>query len=268
MKKEMSIDQETKQKIYESFSDDADYFRCVVMQNVQVPAHFHESLEFLFVTDGELRMILDGVEYVAKAGDILFVSGFVLHYTSEREKNRLVSIVFGQTFKNVFEKEFGKEFPPLLQNVGEPTDEIFRFVEDCAARFSSFNFCEKHGFANMLLGLLAHTYPLERKDRKLSEKLVVDILRYLDERFEENITVETVAEKFGYSKNYLSMLFNKYTGMRFDDYVNRLRVIQAMKRLEEKGRANVSDIVFECGFNSMNTFYRAKRKFLDKRGEK
>lgn len=71
------------------------------------------------------------------------------------------------------------------------------------------------------------------------------------------------AETFGYSKNYLSFLFNKYTGMGFCDYLSRVRITEAMKRLsDEKNESGVTAIAMECGFNSMNTFYRARQKFI------
>lgn len=248
---------------YESFSDDADYFRCSEMKNVFTEMHFHSSWEFIFVAEGRLCALLDGVEYRAEAGDILFIPGFVLHYVPRTEKNRCVSVVFSQNFRKIFDEEYGKGFDFLLKNQGEKTAEVFRFVEACLKKFPTFNLCEKHGFANMFLGMLAEIYPLKAFEKNSSERFIVNVLRYIDENFTHNITVERVAERFGYSKNYLSFLFNKYTGMGFCDYLSRVRITRAMNRLsKEKDECSVTAIAMECGFNSMNTFYRAKQKFV------
>lgn len=248
---------------YEWFSDEVDYFRCSEMINVFVEMHFHSSWEFIFVAEGRLCALLDGVEYVAEAGDILFIPGFVLHYVPCAENNRCFSVVFSQNFRKTFDEEYGKGFDFLLKNQGAKTAEVFRFVEACLKKFSTFNLCEKHGFADMFLGMLAKTYPLKSLEKKPPEQIIINVLRYIDLHFTQNITVERVAETFGYSKNYLSFLFNKYTGMGFCDYLSRVRITEAMKRLsEEKNESGVTAIAMECGFNSMNTFYRAKHKFV------
>ncbi|MGN1052198.1 MAG: cupin domain-containing protein [Candidatus Scatosoma sp.] len=62
---------------YEWFSDETDYFRCSEMINVYVTPHFHGSWEFIFVAEGRFRALLDGEEYLAETGDILFIPGLV-----------------------------------------------------------------------------------------------------------------------------------------------------------------------------------------------
>ncbi|MGN1052815.1 MAG: helix-turn-helix domain-containing protein [Candidatus Scatosoma sp.] len=187
----------------------------------------------------------------------------MVHCIPEVEKNRCFSIVFSGNYRKTFDEEYGKVFEYLLKNQGEKTAAVFRFVEACLRNFSAFNVCEKHGFADMFLGMLAKIYPLQSEEKKPSERIIVNVLRYIDGHFAQNITVQNVAEKFGYSKNYLSYLFNKYTGMGFCDYLSRARIVAAMQRMEEDiGERNVTEIAMECGFNSMNSFYRAKHRFV------
>ena len=251
---------------YEWFSDDADYFYCREVQNLGCAMHFHSSWEFIFVAEGRLTLLLDGEEVFAKAGEVLFIPSFVVHYGAAKENNRCFSLVFGSNYKRAFEEEFGeKHFDYVLENRGERTEEIFCFVEKFVRNFALLTRCERHGLTDVFLGEFARLYPLKACENKASEKIIINLLRYLDKHYVENVSVESVAEKFGYSKNYLSSLFNKYTGMRFSDYLNRLRVQEAAKRMEESGTHGVTDIALDCGFNSLNTFYRAKKKFLVKK---
>ncbi|MGN1061847.1 MAG: cupin domain-containing protein, partial [Candidatus Scatosoma sp.] len=141
---------------YEWFSDENDYFRCCEMTNVYAEPHFHGSWEFIFVAEGRLCALLDGEEYRAEAGDVLFIPGFVVHYIPGEEKNRSFSIVFSDSYKKTFDEEYGKQFDFVLKNQGERSAEIFRLVEACQSRFPSFNACEKHGFADLMLGMLAN----------------------------------------------------------------------------------------------------------------
>lgn len=247
---------------YEWYSDEADYFYCRDMRDLSCQLHFHSSWEFIFVVEGRLRLLLDGEEYCAKKGDVLFIPGFVVHYAAGTEKNRCFSLVFGSDYKRAFTEEFGeKQFDFILPYIEGRSEEIFRFVEECVKNFKSFSACERFGMTSMFLGAFGRMYPLKEAENQSSDKLIIDLLRYLDKHFTENISVESVAERFGYSKNYLSTLFNKYTGMRFSDYLNRLRIRETVKRMENSS-VGITSVALDCGFNSLNTYYRAKRKFL------
>lgn len=253
--------------LYEWYSDEKEYFRFEKMQNLSTRAHFHGSWEFIFVLSGDLTAYIDGKKYFAEAGDVLFIPEFTVHYVPKGEKNVCYSVVFQKSYLGKFAEEYGgKVFETALKYRGAETDEIFRFVSACAEKFPHFNVCEKCGFVQMFTGYFAKIYPLFLTNKNNSEKIIVNILRYLENNFFEEIGVESVAEKFGYSKNYISSLFCRYTGMRFSEYLNRLRISAAMRSIgkerNEKGQANVSKIAYECGFNSLNTFYRAKKKYF------
>lgn len=250
--------------VYEYYSDNADYFRCAEMQNLYVDAHFHASWEFIFVLKGGFKALLDGEEYSVNEGDVLFVPSFVVHYVPYGYKNRCFSLVFGSGFRKDFDEEFkGKQFDFVLKNHGESTEKLFNLVENCAKEFDGFNLCEKRGFSAMLLGLLAKTYPLKQADEKRSEQVVVGILQYIEKNYRRDVTVKKIAAEFGYTKNYLSAVFNRYTGMKFNDYLGRKRMIAVEKECTKSanGTKNITKIALDCGFNSLNTYYRAKKKF-------
>lgn len=249
--------------LYEWFSDEANYFYCNEAINLGCAPHFHSSWEFIFVAEGRLNVLLDGEEFCVGEGDVLFIPGFVVHRTGEKEKNRCFSFVFGANYKRAFEEEFGKkQFDYILKSKGSETREIFSFVEKRVKEFDSLSLCERYGLIYTFLGAFARLYPLKDGENNRSEKIIVNLLRYLDTHYTENVSVDCVAQKFGYSKNYLSALFNKYTRMRFSDYLNRLRVNEAVRLIEKNGSIGVTEAALDSGFNSLNTFYRAKKKFL------
>lgn len=251
-------------EIYEEFSDDVEYFRCAEMNDLFVRPHFHASWEFIFVAEGSFHVLLDGLEYVVKTGEILFIPGFVVHSVLKIEKNRCFSIVIGRDYRKHFDDEFkGKTFNYILAKNGEKTEKLFNYVQECINYFSQMNLCQKYGFAASLFGTLAQMYPLYNIDENVCERVVIDILKYLEKHYTEDITVKKLAKIFGYSKNYLSSLFNKYTGMRFNDYLGRLRIAAVYEKIGYSDSKNicVTRVALDCGFNSLNTFYRAKRKF-------
>lgn len=63
----------------------------------------------------------------------------------------------------------------------------------------------------------------------------------------------------GWSHQYLSTQFNRYSQVNFSEYLNDLRATKAMKLLSDPQYSSyhVISIGLECGFSSKSTFYKA-----------
>ena len=88
--------------------------------------------------------------------------------------------------------------------------------------------------------------------------LIPEILTYIDENSKTDLTLVSVAERFSYTPQHFSVLFNKYIGTSFRDYLNGVRLYKVEKQL--KNGNGVCNIALSEGFKSLNTYYRAKRK--------
>ncbi|MBN2040490.1 MAG: helix-turn-helix domain-containing protein [Spirochaetes bacterium] len=76
---------------------------------------------------------------------------------------------------------------------------------------------------------------------------------YLHENYRYDISREGLSSVVDMSPDHLSRMFRQYTGVRMSDYVNRIRVEEAVKKLKETDD-RVIDIAFETGFGSLRTF--------------
>ncbi len=79
--------------------------------------------------------------------------------------------------------------------------------------------------------------------------------------FNPNLSLEFVAENINTNSSYLSQVINSQE-IKFNDYVNKLRVEQAKKMIQniEYSNYTISAIGLEAGFNSNASFYRAFKK--------
>jgi AraC-like DNA-binding protein/ligand-binding sensor protein len=82
----------------------------------------------------------------------------------------------------------------------------------------------------------------------------------IDLRSQEGVSLGQVAKLVNVSANYFSELFHKTTGIRFVDYVARVRVEKAKSRLLDP-RARISEVAYAVGFQSLSQFNRAFKKF-------
>jgi AraC-like DNA-binding protein/ligand-binding sensor protein len=84
--------------------------------------------------------------------------------------------------------------------------------------------------------------------------------KIIDLQSQEGVSLTHVAKLVNVSANYFSELFHKTTGIRFVDYVARVRVEKA-KVMLLKPEARISEVAFDVGFKSLSQFNRAFRKF-------
>ncbi|MBQ3219170.1 MAG: helix-turn-helix domain-containing protein, partial [Clostridia bacterium] len=63
----------------------------------------------------------------------------------------------------------------------------------------------------------------------------------------------------GYSDAHISRIFSLYVKKSLPDYVNELR-FKEVNRLIENTNGKITDLIFDAGFNSIQTYYRVKSK--------
>jgi len=82
-----------------------------------------------------------------------------------------------------------------------------------------------------------------------------NILEYIDNNYENPITLAETAELMHYSQWHFSKIFKKLTGTNFVKYINQKRIDQA-KQLIKETDMNITSISVSCGFENIRTFNR------------
>ena len=86
-----------------------------------------------------------------------------------------------------------------------------------------------------------------------NDDLICRILDYIELHYREDISLEKIAQEFGYEYHYLSRLLNRNYNIRFKQIVNEYRVDHAIQLLKD-GSASITEISLQCGFQSIRTF--------------
>lgn len=106
------------------------------------------------------------------------------------------------------------------------------------------------------LRLLKATQP--RTPRK-AIRTYETICLYVQENFQRPITRESVAEHFALAPNHISRLFRKEGFMRFNDYLNLVRVNRA-KFMLQKYTMTLKEIASDCCYSDPAYFCRVFKK--------
>ncbi len=104
---------------------------------------------------------------------------------------------------------------------------------------------------------LCRSFAAHNKDYK--NHIVGNVKKYINEHIEEKITLNQAAEAFSISPNYLSVLFSKYGGCGFTDYVNQ-RKVEMAKGMLKGGNLKVYEVSNVLGFESPFYFSRVFKK--------
>lgn len=108
---------------------------------------------------------------------------------------------------------------------------------------------------------LLHTKPYINRYSKKEQERIRQIYALIDERYQNKITVDEVAELCSLTKPAFCRYFKKATGNTFIGFLNQYRISQA-KRSLLMGK-NISETCYECGFESLSYFNRTFKKITD-----
>ncbi len=100
------------------------------------------------------------------------------------------------------------------------------------------------------------------QSQKEESQLGQEMLRFIEENYQEDIMLIDLAERMNISEKYCGILFKKETGENFKAHLNQYRIRKAVDILHTKKEIKVATLAKEVGFNSANTFIRVFSKTM------
>ena len=90
---------------------------------------------------------------------------------------------------------------------------------------------------------------------KANADLIYRALTYVEEHYQEPISMQQVAQECNVNYYHFSRLFQQYTHQGFRDYVVNFRINKARKMLLQTNDS-VTSIAIECGFETISYFIK------------
>ena len=223
--------------------------------------HFHNSVELYVVASGEYDVSIGGERRRVVAGDIAFVDRFVPHGSGRIpgvEAEVYVVVASVDYFEGV--SFLKKKTLPAFTERKEGFERILDFVRFAYAA-GEMNEDATRGFVTMLLGLLEDYCGSLPRTGERHTRVLFEVMQYINEHYDEEITLASLAERFGYEPTYLSRLFNRTLQMNLREYLGRIRVSAVRRLRAENPILPLSLAIYACGFRNENTYYRAFHRY-------
>ncbi|MDP4133819.1 MAG: AraC family transcriptional regulator, partial [Bacillota bacterium] len=232
--------------------------------------HSHEFLEIVFVVEGEGTLMIEDAQQKIQFGDIIIYNAGIMHAEQSSEDSPM------EMFFVAFDKI---ELPNLPKNHLLPPD--FDSIYQTGDMYNDFKVCfelvtketaNKEVYyieisQNASRALLMYLLRLINKANNTPELVrhgeVLDkALKFMDENFINNISLEDISAHCFVNKYYLSHLFTQYKGITIGQYIYDKKIEEA-KRLLRDTELSVAQISEKSGFNDISYFSRAFKKSVN-----
>ena len=91
-------------------------------------------------------------------------------------------------------------------------------------------------------------------------KKMLEVIRYINEHYMDDLSVETLSKRFFFSRYHLMRQFKEATGYTLHNYINNKRLLAARDAIKTGIPATTAAIC--CGFHDYSTFSRAYKKLF------
>lgn len=243
--------------------------------------HFHPEYEIFYILQGQRNFFFDNRCMTASEGDLILIDSNLIHTTrsvpeGDLGHNRIILYITSDKMQR-----FDRQYPELNlvryfhQNYG-----IYHLTPQQQGRFLDYYYffkeetraCGPH--YKLMVDLqtvlfLAHMTRDLHRENQISAAAAMDsvhanacrIADYLYAHYHEDLSLDQIAEKFSFSKYYISRTFREVTGYTLREYLN-LHRIRAAKQLLEETSFPVEEVSSRVGYHSSVYFEKIFKKYM------
>lgn len=239
----------------------------------------NELYELMYMVKGECLFRLEDNSYHIKAGDACVVGPAMVHYESPSRNNSQYETIWfyhqgiarlnilhcaciatgkyqlTERMSLVSSKSLEQTFESLLKKVLDNSS---------SAQWQGI----RKSWSAVVDQLEKAVTSPENRQRKVivpkqnwrREALLIKTIEYIEKRYAENVTLNTLSQSASISTAYLEKLFNEYLSTSPLEYLKRLRINKALELLKD-AHLNISQICYDVGYADPLYFSRVFRAF-------
>lgn len=242
--------------------------------------HWHPEAELCYLREGEVDFYIEDICLHLSAGEAVFIPPNLLHSIRADLENEGIywALVFStdMVVSPADTTRFRKYIQPVSHNNTRfclhlsPQVSWQKTVLDDLKRLFVQALSDQHSkqgsdSALMIEGLIQviwhslyryHFKQLsEQKPQRKTEDQMLEVVRYIHQHFQEDISLSMLAKTAHMSEGQLCRSFKQLTGSTPFTYLKRHRIIKSCELLLDSDK-KISEIATLCGFNNISYFNR------------
>lgn len=237
-----------------------------------VNKHKHSFYEFHYVLRDSVFSNINDVEYNVQEGQYYILAPGTFHSHRQDGKTGHIGIAlrwefisnkidstekYGSSLKQKLETNFYSNVKPIADN-GDIINGLYNLFKLAYSNY--FELSLQISFGQLVVNLAQFSGINNSQDnhitinyRFLENNIVNSSMKFIDENFDQEITVNDVANAVHLSYSHLAKLFRTYSTESVNSYICKVRLDKA-KYLLKCTNEDISIIARKVGFNSENYF--------------
>ncbi|MGX7195922.1 AraC family transcriptional regulator [Enterococcus olivae] len=251
-------------------------YRCFLNDGMAITyPHWHKEIELIYANRGRVNIGIGETVVTLEEGEIIFFASGEPHYflaspDNERYVYQFDLKLFDETILrkgqesllSLFEQgeRHSRYWPEAFrQTIIELLVELYHLESETTAGKNYLVLSNLY----RLIGELYRTLPRKEEQKKITPTAIHrketlmrlnEIFEYIENQYQESITVEEVAKHVGFSPYYFTRFFKKNTGQTFIQFLTEYRVNQA-KFILANEKLPMAEVAEDAGFSSVKTFH-------------
>ena len=253
-------------------------FHLTDQETKEIAYHYHDFDKITIFLKGKVSYIIEGKSYELKPYDIVLVRHNDIHrlvVDNSVPYDRII-VYISVNFMNAYKTDnydlsycFHKaeeEHSNVLRIPSPKKSSLFRSISRLEKSFLDEGYAAELFRQVLFLEFMVHLNRAAMKNRlefidtDNCNLKILDILRYINENLEGELSIEALSEHFYISKYYMMRLFKQETGYTLGQYTSQKRLLLAKELLLSGVQG--TQACFDCGFKDYSTFCRAYKKFF------
>ena len=245
----------------------------VSVKDMTFDFHAHDEFEILYFMNGEVQYYIEDESYTLVPGDLLLIPPGKLH--------RLVTVDETVAYERMVLSLSVEYCRRLLERVpshfvhapsgrcchlalGEHDVDIRKMFEKLLVQpADNVGLLQRDVTVTLMLLELQRYITVDNDQETGSSHRMSEIIRYINAHFTEELSLETIADRFYISKCHLLRQFKRYTNSTVHHYSLQKRLLLAKALLRDG--VSPQEVSERCGWSSYVGFYRA---FVQETGQK
>ena len=244
-------------------------------RSFQIPVHWHDEFEIIYVRSGFLTVSISGESYIGKTGEAFVVSPGNLHLMgSQRGTVDYYTFLFPLKYISFRTDDMLDEklLEPLnsghlmicprvkdtAKELCEQLIEIYEAKNDESESKITTQVRTKIILLQFILEMWKKGFVIENdtSGRNTVEK---EMVSYIQQNFTGKISLREFGEQFHLSEKYISRYFKEHFHITLSQYVTYLRLEHAKQLLQDTD-IPVTDVAMQSGYQNVSYFIRSFQK--------
>ena len=236
-------------------------------ENLDFLPHLHAQLELLYVEDGEIENTINGCTRLLKSGDlsVSFPNSVHSYHTPAGRTAHCTILILNlalagdliNTLLKFHPKDPFVQSDRLHKDVPYAIHTLIDEYNSAPDRPVCSPLCK--AYIQIIISRLLQQMELITNTDANYFNIIYETIHYINENYMKPLSLMDMSRALGVGKYHLSRIFSDKINVSFSDYINSIRVNRARNMLSNTS-TNITQIAYDCGFQSIRTFNRAFHK--------